>query len=397
MIIRKRTRLLLTLPLLFVFAVGVFISSFSSVSGISDDEFNQKNQEVLELEAKVAEYASAAKTLFNQIGLMNSQIQLTSLKIQQTQNSIAILEEQIAELSGKIDKLDVSLNRLSVIFLDRVVETYKQGKTDSFYLLLSSNSFADFARQLKYLRVLQTNDRRIMLSLEEARLNYDNQKQEKEIKQKELETLKVQLDQQNANLIVQKSDKEHLLAVTKNDEKKYQALLSQARAELEAIQSIIAGEGQETGAGTVSQGEKIASVISGTSACSTGTHLHFEVRKAGQVQNPFSYLTNISLINSSGGDSYSLSGSWSWPIHEPIRLTQGHGSDTWWVRSGIAPYSFHTGIDIVSDNLEVISVGEGELYNGSVKCGGGQLRYVRVEHKDSDISTYYLHINYAKI
>ncbi len=398
MIAIKQIKLLLIFPLLLVLSFIVLSSKTSLVSGVDvGDEFNQKSQDVLDLEAKVAEYASARKTLSNQIGLMNSQIQLASLKIQQTQNSISVLEGQIDELSGKINKLDVSLNQLSVIFLDRVVETYKKGKTDPFYLLISSNNFSDFSREIKYLRVLQLNDRKIMLSLEEARVNYDIQKTEKEEKQKELEVLKAELDRQNNNLITQKRDKEYLLTVTRNDEKKYQTLLSQARAELEAIQAIIAGQGEESEVANVSQGEKIATLISGSSACSTGTHLHFEVRKSDQVQNPFSYLSNISLINNSGGDSYSLSGSWGWPISEPIRLTQGYGSDTWWVRSGVAPYSFHSGIDIVSDNLTIFSVSEGSLFNGSIKCGGGQLRYVRVEHKDSDISTYYLHINYAKI
>jgi len=379
-----------------VFAATRFVC-VDSLFAVDQTEIDNISTQIDEYSAKLKELSSAKNSLSNQISIMNSQIQLTTLKIQQTKNSISLLEEQIVELSGKISELNTSLDKLSVIFLDRVVETYKQGKTDPLALLISSDSFSDFTRQLKYLKVLQMNDRKIMVSLEEARVNYDNQKQEKETKQQELEALKLQLDKQSADLLIQKKDKEHLLDVTRNDEKKYQALLAQAQAELNAIQAIIAGQGAESEYGAISQGEKIASIISGSSACSTGTHLHFEVRSGDQVQNPFSYLTNIALINSSGGDSYSLTGSWPWPISEPIRLTQGYGSDTWWVRSGIAPYSFHSGIDIVSDNLNISAVSEGTLYNGSISCGGGQLRYVRVKHKDSDISTYYLHVNYAKI
>jgi len=382
---------------LILLAVFLLFSSGFVLAESEADKLDRINNDINQFQNRLNELYSAKKTLANQIAQMDYQVQLTALKIKQTQNLITILEEQVTELSTKIGKLDLSLNRLSAIFMDRVVATYKNSKTDPFSLFISSNTFSDFFRRWKYFRILQINDRKVMISLEEARLNYDRQKQEKEEKQQELEGLKKQLDNQRAALVRQKKDKEHLLAVTKNDEKKYQQLLNQALAELEAIQAIIAGKGDESEVADVSQGERIASIISGSSPCSTGTHLHFEVRQGGAVQNPFSYLSSVQIENKSGGDSYSFGGNWPWPITPPVELNQGFGSDTWWVRSGLAPYRFHSGIDIVSGNSEVRAVKEGKLYNGSVKCGGGTLRYVRVKHKDSDISTYYLHVNYAKI
>ena len=70
---------------------------------------------------------------------------------------------------------------------------------------------------------------------------------------------------------------------------------------------------------------------------------------------------------------------------------------TWYARVrrayGGAP---HTGIDMVSKdgNLTVKTVKDGVAFRGSIKCGNGQLRYVKVEQKEDGLSTYYLHVNY---
>ena len=191
---------------------------------------------------------------------------------------------------------------------------------------------------------------------------------------------------------------------TRNDEKKYQQLLSAARAEFEAIQAIIAGKGQEEEVGKVSQGQRIASIIQGPSCNSSGGHLHFIVSQSGNTQNPFSQLKNIDFENCSGsscgssdGDPFNPSGSWDWPINPKVKFTQGYGS-TWAVRNTWVGrvYSFHNGIDIDSGSSpEIRAVRAGTLYQGSYSGSSGcRLRYVRIDHDDSDLETFYLHINY---
>ncbi len=379
--------------LLTVFLISLFSPRALAVDQGDIDALKQKIDEYSE---KVSELQNAKNTLSAQIAYMNSQIELTVLKISQTEQKIVLLESQIGELSEKISDLDVSLNKLSAVFLTRVSATYKTGKTDPLIILMFSPNINNFFLRYKYLKALQLNDRKVLLAMEEARYSYDLQKQEKEEKQKELEGLKATLAKQKLGLDQQKKDKEHLLAVTKSDEKKYQEMLASAMAEFRAIQAIVAGQGDEKQIGSVSEGERIASVILGSSPCSTGTHLHFEVHDGDTVVNPFSFLGGTTLDNRSG-DAYYFGGNWIWPLNAPIELTQGFGGDTWWIRTGGAPYKFHSGIDIVADDSSVKSVKPGTLYNGSIRCGSGYLRYVKVKHQDTNFSTYYLHINYEKV
>ncbi len=334
------------------------------------------------------------RTLEGEVKRFNTAIIITTTRILSTSKEIENLEKEIASLTTKIGQLDLSLEEVSKILAKRIVQTYKKARIEPLVLFLSSKDFSEFVMHYKYLRVAQLHDRNLMIQMETARANFEDQKNLKEKKQSELEAAKKKLESQKILLTQQKEDKDRLLKETQANEARYQSLLAASKAEIEAIQGIIAGKGQEVEVGKVSQGARIATVISGASACSTGTHLHFQVVKGNEVKNPFDYLKNINLIDDSGGDPHEGRGNWDWPLNEPIKFNQGFGANTSAIRARIVWYDFHTGIDIVSEDRTVKAVKSGTLYRGAIGCGGGTLRYVRVAHEDSDLNTYYLHVNY---
>ena len=396
-----------------IFLVGVlFLIFFSSISLAITDEDCQRdlntNQQYLEecinlWGGIITEKGKQITTLKAELERFNASIAITTAQIYRTINEIEKLEQEIAALTAKIGRLDISLDQISQILIKRITETYKKGKIETFSLFLSSKSFSEFTSRYKYLRVMQLHDRKLMVQMESVRTSFEDQKTLKEKKQDELETAKKKLESQKILLARQKADRERLLEVTKNDEKRYQSLLAQARAELIAIKGILAGQGKEVKVGSVSEGQKIASLIQGSSCNSSGAHLHFMISQGSNTQNPFNYLSgNISSENCSGsscgggdGDSFNPSGGWNWPLNSPIKFNQGYGY-TWAVQHTWVGriYNFHNGIDIVSDSSsEVKAVKSGTLYQGIYE-GGCNLTYVRVDHDDSGIDTYYLHVNY---
>lgn len=394
---------------IFLFLVCVlllffFFSPNHSVLSVTEEECEQKQGEdkIACLESLLGEVGTKKLTLQSEVDKFNTSIALTTAQITRTAAQINELEKEIAGLSTKIGRLDISLDQLSEILVKRIAETYKKGRIDSLALLLSSNNFSEFVGRYKYLRVIQLHDRKLMVQMETVRTNYSDQRTVKEEKQEELEAARKKLDSQKVVLAQQKADKERLLAITRNDERRFQTLLAQARAELIAIKGILAGQGKEIEVGAVGEGQKIASLIPGASCNSSGTHLHFMVAQGSDTHNPFSYLSagidyedcSGSSCGSGDGDSFNPSGSWGWPLNPPLKFTQGYGS-TWaiqhtWVGN---IYQFHNGIDIVSDSLDVKAVKAGKLYQGIYE-GGCNLMYVRVDHDDSDLDTLYLHVNY---
>jgi peptidoglycan hydrolase CwlO-like protein len=371
---------------------------------IAEDDASDKLQElqkkIREYESKVEELRGQKQTLAAAISYLDNQIELTTYQIYVTEQELLVLAKEINGLSVKIHILENTIENVSAVLNSRIQATYKRDTIKPFYLFFSIDKFSDIFNRIKYLKVAQANDKRLLYDMQESQINFDKQKDLKEAKQAQEQALKKQLVAQKATLDQQKAAKQELLQVTENDEKKFQQLLAAARAEMEALQSILAGQGNETKVGEVSEGETIASIIVGASACSTGTHLHFEVAKNNAHVNPAGFLKSIGvdwdLCGWYGCDEpFSFSGSWNWPMNEPIRITQGYGM-TAYARSGAYGGGSHTGIDMVSDNRSVKTVENGTLYRGSIACGGGTLRYVKVDHKDSDTDTYYVHVNYVK-
>lgn len=362
-----------------------------------EEDLKRKQEEIEEYQRKIDELQSQQKTLKTTIAYFENKISLTTALIEQNEEKIKVLEKEIESLTLKIGRLDESLETISQLLVLRIIETYKKGMINPVYLFLTSDGFSQFLTRYKYLRIVQAHDRQLLFKMEQARFDYDLQKAIKEEKQEEVEKLKLQLEKQKLALDQQKKDKERLLEITKNDEKRYQELLAAARAEYEAILAILAGKGEVAEVGPIKTGETISSMIVGPSACSIGTHLHFEVVVNGSSVNPVSYLKPTNLIFEPEVQSFNGSGSWDWPIYDPIRITQEYG-ETFWTRLGRLWYDFHTGIDMVSGTFEnpgprtVRAVQEGTLFRGSIECGGGTLKYARIDQKDG-IQTYYLHVN----
>ncbi|OGJ15816.1 MAG: hypothetical protein A2632_02585 [Candidatus Pacebacteria bacterium RIFCSPHIGHO2_01_FULL_46_16] len=348
------------------------------------------------LEAKLNETKDQRITLTNTISIINGKVEIQEVFIQQTEAEISQLEAQIGDLSQRIGGLNLSLDRLTTLLIERIQVEYKQSRVNKHLFFLTTNSANTFFSQLKYLKEAHLQTALAMQRAEAQRLAFDQQKSSKEEKQQQIEKVRERLEREQNVLAKQRNEQQFLLKETKNNEAVYQAELAKTLAELSAIQSIIAGKGSETEIGTVNAGDTIASIIIGASVCSTGSHLHFEVVKDKQNRDPAAYLQSISpLWNNEPDSPFGFGGSWDWPLFDAARITQGYGM-TYYARVRRAyGGSPHTGIDMVSTSgdARVRAVQPGKLYRGSISCGGGNLRYVRVEQSDG-LNTYYLHINY---
>lgn len=338
---------------------------------------------------KLVQVRQQKNTLSSQIDLMDTQISLTGVRILETENRIDQTTKDIETLGGKIEGLNTSLDYVGRILLHKIVEDYKRREVPTLTYLIDSKDASELVNRYKYAQIVQENDRRLALQVQQAKLNYEEQKDLREKKKVELDQLKTTLDQQKIDLGNQKISKEKLLRLTQNDEARYQSLLAAAKAENAAIQGIVSGAGTETLLREIKKGEAIGSYISGSSCNSNGAHLHFTVLSGGSSVDPFNYLQGIDHSDNSGGDSWHPSGSWSWPISGPISFNQGYGGDTSFIKT-VHFYSFHNGIDIAGSSNTITAVADGTLYRGSYSVGCA-LPYAKVVHKDDGLTTLYLH------
>lgn len=217
--------------ILFLLFVLTFFFGASSVVRAQTCNNTEECQKLInEYSDQISKLQGQARTLKNQIAQFDAQIKLTTLKINQTQ-------AQINLLGGRIDQLEISLNDLTKAFSSRAVETYKLSKFESnLFFVLSADDIKDAAQRFHYLKKIEEEDRNLLNKLEIAQTTYEGEKIDQE-------TLQEQLKDQQTKLNAQKAAKNSLLAATKNDESKYQSLLSQAKAQLSAFNRFVAGQG----------------------------------------------------------------------------------------------------------------------------------------------------------
>jgi peptidoglycan hydrolase CwlO-like protein len=362
----------------------------------STEKLNDLKNQIADLESKLSAAQSKEKSLSSEIAVLDNQIKLTELRIDATNEEIDELTKDINSATGRIDKLEGSLDDITKILINRVVATYQIGSIEPLEVLVASDDMTDFFHRANYLKVAQENDKKLMYSTVQAKNDYEHQKNIFEDKKTKIESLKTQLESYTQQIEKDKTAKNDLLQVTKNDEKKYQDLLAIARSERSAIEGAYALK-LENGT-PVKQGDPIATVgNSGAPYCSTGAHLHFTVRKNGSLENPGNYLrsgVNFSYsYDASQFDYYgtvSPSGSWDWPLSEPVMINQGYGSHGY----ARAFYSngLHDGWDMVSNGSSTIKAPkDGTLYRGATSCRGASMNYVAVEHSDG-VVTWYFHV-----
>ena len=204
-------------------------------------------KKIKEYEEKLKETQSQKNTLSSQIQYMDSQIYLTDLRITDTEQKITETEKEIESLGKKITGLDNSLDKLSISMLERIRTDYKSKQASLLDIILDSTNASRLVNRVKYYDLARESNQKILLQVQEAKINYEKQKDLREKKVEELDKLTTTLkDQQNA-LAVQKESKQTLLQVTQNSENNYARLLEDARRQLTAFKSFV----QSTGVGTV--------------------------------------------------------------------------------------------------------------------------------------------------
>lgn len=205
-------------------------------------------ERIKDLQNKVNDLQQQGQTLKSQITVMDNQMKLTEFRINATKQELTGLEEDIDVAVKKVSTLETSLDKITKTLLSRIVATYQVGNVPQMHVVLAANNMEDYLQRANYLRLVQAHDKQLLMNTQQAKVDYENQKNIFEEKKKKVESLKGQLETYTGQLDQEKKSKEQLLGVTKNDEARYQKLLQEARAQIDSFKSFASSMG---GSGTI--------------------------------------------------------------------------------------------------------------------------------------------------
>lgn len=240
---RKRIVFFFLLMLFF----GLFLTPrLFAQSDLSNCSNSDKNKEIACLEERISQLRQQKNTLSSQIQEMDAQVYIKTLTIQKTEQKITETEHEIETLNNRIDTLDSSLTNLSKMLIQRVVKGYKKHTFSLFDLFLNSENMSSLISSVKYQKTTQDNNQKLLLQVQEAKTNYEEQKTLRETKKKELDELVSTLENQKIALRNQQAQKQKLLIDTRNDETVYQQLLTQARLQITSFKSFVQTSGGDS-------------------------------------------------------------------------------------------------------------------------------------------------------
>lgn len=352
-------KLIKKISFLFLVTIFIFQPNFSYSNTVEDlqnqiDNFESKikqlEAEIAEQRAKVQDTSKKAADLQSAVNSLNATKKALETEIKKTQNVIGKTETNI-------EKLDIEItdkkNKISItnIALAQAVRTLNVLEERSFFeMLFSNDTLSGFTNDLISVEKIKKNLRHTKNDLIELNEELQVSKTEEEEEKENLKEEKKKLEGQKETVELTKKEKDSLLAVTKNQEAQYKAVLAQKEAQRQEF---------------------------------LDTLLEIE-SKLNLLIDPTSYPS-------------ARKGIFSWPL-EKIIITQEFGG-TQFAKNNPGVYSrpYHPGADFgtpVGSSVKSIGsgiikgVGNTDAYPGCYAWG----KWILVEH-DNGLSSLYAHLS----
>lgn len=233
-----------------IFSSPNFAYSENTATGGNKEEIDDLNQQIADRKEKIKQLEDTinnykknieekrleAVSLKNQLSILDNRRAQTEADIKLTNERISQAKLEIEALQLSIEDKEASIAKQKKIIAKIVRNIHAEDQKNYLEILLTSETFADFYNQAKYLESVYTDLGQSVKNLRVAKEDLDEKKAQVEAKKKTYEELKVELENKQKDVIDQSNIKQNLLSATHSSELKYRTLLESLRKQYQAIE-----------------------------------------------------------------------------------------------------------------------------------------------------------------
>lgn len=244
----KKNALNLTSKVLFsVLVIGWLLLSVNPAKADDCQEYNcigivDNNEQLACVDKKVAclkEKLDAAKdeqqTLAGELKRIDNRISYHEAQIEKTRLEIIRAKKEAEILSTRIEELDKSMQHLATLLSSLVASSYQTQHLSDLEMFMQSANFTAGMHKKEREEIVSLQTSKLLFKAADDKKNFDEQKQQREKQEEELNKKTEQLKKQQVALAAEKENKAILLEISKNDEKKYQNLIEEAKKEINSF------------------------------------------------------------------------------------------------------------------------------------------------------------------
>ena len=200
----------------FLLAVGVVVSSFSSVT------FADVEEDVINAQAKYEEYQKSIDKMTEEVVKFNSEIEQCLRTIEDAESELSTLNLQIENNELRIKGLEEQIKEREKIKDKRLREYQKNGGNINYAtLIFQAENIMDLLDKMYVTTKLIRMDREIADSINEDKKELSNILEQQELNKQTIKKLLVMLEDERAVLEEKKKEQEELLTELKEEQKKF--------------------------------------------------------------------------------------------------------------------------------------------------------------------------------
>lgn len=226
-------------------AAPTYVETFAA-GVIDENERQQLEIQLRELETQIDQYEDQVQsyqkqgsTLKGEISRLNSKIAKLNLQIQAINLTLTQLDRKIGETEVQIAATETSLAEKREALATLVRNIYQADRVNLVEIFLKNPKLSDFFGDLNNIMLLQGELRVTIEKIAGLRDELTDQKEQYALARADAQTLQDYQAAQRKENDSAKKQKSQLLAVTKGQEVKYQALLKQTQATAAQIRNRI--------------------------------------------------------------------------------------------------------------------------------------------------------------